>query len=141
MRLSDLVDRLIPYFVDRGRSWIPENDNELSLGSSTKRFKEIHAVDVVGTIGGATWSYGGDMTIDATDTVDTTLYIKNSGGGICHLDLQGDFHFQQTLKKMQFNNASDCILNVTNIGAGKAIIQRDGAAVLCDGDIIDGGSF
>lgn len=64
---------------------VPNDDNKYGLGTALLRFKHIYVDQLhAGTISGGealtgqTWSFGGDMIVDAKAPGITTLYVTNS---------------------------------------------------------------
>jgi len=75
-----------------------------------------------GTLGGSTWTYAGDMTIDATDdSADTTLYIKNSEATYdCNVDIDGDLTVAGALSVGSLSGGNITMADDEWIGLGAA---------------------
>lgn len=75
----------------------PYLDLGADLGTASKRWGILYVDQVVvstgisgDTLSGKEWEYPGDMTIDANNSVDTTLNILNSGAGGVTVNVQGN---------------------------------------------------
>lgn len=72
-------------------------DAVYDLGTATLRWRKVYADEIIATsivgesieMEGQEWTYGGDMVIDANDSANTTVYVRNDGGGVASLNVEG----------------------------------------------------
>jgi hypothetical protein len=76
---------------------LPFIDLDANLGSASKRFGTVYADQIIitgglsaGFVGGSTWSYTGDMIINANGAGTRTVSITNGGIGRANFDVDQD---------------------------------------------------
>jgi hypothetical protein len=84
------VSLLTPYFVRKDKDQVHSGDirpsatDTYDLGASNRRYDNVYAKSITadtigGTLGGQTWTYGGDMNIEPVHAGQhTTVYIQNT---------------------------------------------------------------
>jgi hypothetical protein len=97
------VSLLSQYFIRKDKEQVhkgsirPDTTETYDLGASNRRYDNIYAKTITadtigGTLGGQTWTYDGDMSINPNNVVqDTTLYLQNTHATyLAHLNVEGN---------------------------------------------------
>lgn len=74
------------------------HDGVFDLGAATNKWRRVYASEIVAdtitgetiTMSGQEWTYAGDMVIDANAAGATIVYVRNDGGGVASLNVEGD---------------------------------------------------